>query len=352
MSEFEEETHQDSTAGAGRARDDVSHYDEAGFLRDIRFEMISGGSTSESNSIPNDYFSKLFKKYLIRPLNPRRYLYEIPISQLVIGLNMNVIQYHRDNRLLDTKRLDFHDFDINLCDPIVLAKMTNPFYEHHDLLNDDNNIEHPHIYPIVNGQHRLTFLQTYKNRFRDISNKILVEIFHCDNDEEYNRLLDIKNSHFVFESSQLKKYKVDDIMNLFKIRFRDVILTRRFRPHVIYEKMTNAIMKTKFFNSNENTPEDVFEKITIINHYFSQLPKEFIYSGKPESSIQSWYDRIQENHFYLTIDKEYKHIELLLDQPVELFDTVWGNFWTSQNKYSELKFPFRNIKKKIRKSGL
>jgi hypothetical protein len=328
-------------SGAGRAHEDRSFYDEAGFLSDIR-----------TNTDENDYFTKMFRKYLVRHINPKRCLYQIPVSQLVIGLNMNIIRYHQDNRLLDTKRLDFPGFDINICDPIVLAKMTNPFYQH-NLINDtDAEIQHPFIYPIVNGQHRLTYFKTYQNRFRDVSNTILVEIFDCENDEEYNRLLDIKNSHFVFESSQLRKYKINDVIDLFKIRFRDIILTRKIRPFVNLEKMNCAIMKTRFFNSNENKAEDILEKLTLINQYFSQLPKEFIYSGKPELSIQIWYDKIQENHFYLTIDKEYKHIELLLDQPIELFDTVWGNFWNSQNKYSDIKFPFRNLKKKIRKSGL
>lgn len=245
-------------------------------------------------------------------LHARRSFCKITVNQLNIALRRGEIVYNQHNRFVDKTRT-FEGFDIDLLDPIILAEKEGLYY-------------------ILDGQHRIEYLRTFPHG----EAQILLDIRTYISDEEFIRQLKIVNSRQIMEvvvDSDPVRRKYAEFQDLFlrNIYFR--VEFKKNRPYVNSNTLMNTILGTNLFQSPRTTPQDILDKIILINRFISSLDSS-------EWSVEGGIDELyiqkarRETNYYLAFDKDYHSIRELIDVDPSTFEIKWTTFLTKRRKRS------------------
>lgn len=239
-----------------------------------------------------------------------RIVYKCKISYLVDALNKDEILLSENNRIVDNSRLEtFENFDLNKCDPIILAK----------------RVDKDSKYEIIDGQHRMSFFKNLKQSICDITdNFIPVDVRICFDEDDFKKYIDSANNRKNFTSDQLRSNKFPILRDLLNKEFKNNLFTSPYIK-INEEDLKNQIFKTKFFEDFNNIPEVIFIKIMKINIFFKNIPEKNKLSLDKDMTKKSYIkerDMAEKINMFIGLDKKLTWT-LLLD----LEESEWSDFW-------------------------
>lgn len=237
-----------------------------------------------------------------------RIVYKCKISYLVEALDKDEILLSENNRIVDNSRLEtFENFDLNKCDPIILAK----------------RVDKDSKYEIIDGQHRMSFFKNLKQSFIT-DNYIPVDVRICFNENDFKEYIDSANNRKNFTSDQLRSNKFPILRDLLNKEFKNNLFTAPYIK-INEEELKSQIFKTKFFEDFNNIPEVIFIKIMKINTFFKNIPEKNKLSLDKDMTKKSYIkerDMAEKLNMFISLDKKLTWT-LLLD----LEESQWNDFW-------------------------
>ena len=228
----------------------------------------------------------------------RREIYFVTLSKLFKLLDNEGINFSKFNRVIDMKRVDtsFTNFSTEQSDPIILA-----------------NIKGQNCFDILDGQHRLTYLDKNRGKFMG-DEKIILDIRYLDTEEQYKKLLDIINNRMNFSQLQLNKYLLFGIKEGLIKRLRNEENGGKIygnnRPRINWENMATALVNTKTYRNSESKVEDIINKLVMLNGRISRDKSIYEkYLKTTSKTLQRAFDL----HIFLGIDRKYRIIKMIDD---------------------------------------
>lgn len=237
-----------------------------------------------------------------------RNIYKIQVKNLIFSIDNADIIYNENNRFIDKSR-KFENFDINTLEPIILGK------------KDDK-------YHILDGQHRIEYLKL-NHQYND--QYIFIDIRICESESEIVRQLQIINDrHIMKVEVDTRKIKYSEFFELFRNNKYFKVIIKNNRPYINAVTLSSVIVNSDYFQSNQNKPIDILNKIIEINNFISKLDKS---KWSIEPKVDDYYaQKAKETRYYLTFDKEYYPIKELIDVEISTFDAKWNDFLTKRRK--------------------
>ncbi len=272
---------------------------------------FSNSTNSTSNPFDNDEevltFSEIISHCDKLTIGSRN-VYKIFVKDLMNGIDKSDIIYNENNRFVDKSRR-FDNFDITTIEPIILG------------FKDDK-------YHILDGQHRIEYLKCNHQYDNDY---ILIDIRVCNDEIEIMRQLQIINDRRIMKVEiDTRKIKYGQFIELFKNTSHFKVIFKKNRPYINPDTLSSVIVNSDYFQSSQNKPIDILNKIIQINNFISKLPKN---KWSIETIIDDNYiQKAKETRYYLTFDKEYYPIKELIDVEISTFDAKWNDFLTKRRK--------------------
>lgn len=237
-----------------------------------------------------------------------RNIYKVTVNDLITSIDKLDIIYNENNRFVDKSR-KFENFDINTLEPFILGK------------KDDK-------YHILDGQHRIEYLRLnhqYNNNY------IFIDIRICESESEIMRQLQIINDRRIMKIEvDTRKIKYGEFIELFRNNKYFKVIFKKNRPYINSDTLSSVIVNSDYFQSNQNKPIDILNKIIEINNFISKLDKS---KWSIEPKVDDYYaQKAKETRYYLTFDKEYYPIKELIDVEISTFDAKWNDFLTKRRK--------------------
>lgn len=265
------------------------------------------GSLNPFDDINELSFSQIIKNCDKLTIGNRN-IYKILIKNIIYSIDKCEIVYNENNRYVDKSR-NFDNFDINTIEPLILGLKYDKYH-------------------ILDGQHRIEYL---KNNNQYNNDYILIDIRICESESEIMRQLQIINDRRIMNVEiDTRKTKYDEFINLFKKNQHFKTIFKTNRPYINENTLSSVIINSDYFQSLQNKPINILNKIIEINFFISKLDKS---KWSIESNIDDNYiKKAKETKYYLTFDKEYYPIKELIDVEISTFDAKWNDFLTKRRK--------------------
>lgn len=237
-----------------------------------------------------------------------RNIYKVKVNDLITNIDKSEIIYNENNRFVDKSR-KFENFDITTLEPIILGKKNDKYH-------------------ILDGQHRIEYLRV-NHEFNH--QYIFIDIRICESETEIMRQLQIINDRRIMKIEvDTRKIKYSEFIELFKNNKIFKVCFKKNRPYINPDTLSSVILNSDYFQSNQNKPIHILNKIIEINNFISKLDKS---KWSIEPKIDDYYtQKAKETRYYLTFDKEYYPIKELIDVEISTFDAKWNDFITKRRK--------------------
>lgn len=250
-------------------------------------------------------------------------------GDLVTAMSGNFIDMSELNRMLNHKRIEeiSSSFNPEMCDTIHLA-----WFPTEERLK------------VIDGQHRLMSLERID--YDKVEEWVIsFRIITCHNDEDYASHFDCVNDRLSISSSQLDKYKMMEMKDMYEKRF---ILNyggkirkpfamdgqkQSSRPQLPYSSFVTALRKTKFYSEAKDASM-IFARILRINAFLkkqrpllrSRFTKEevnMLVTNPKGKDRKSYIYKSQNNKYFLGLHKDILWMPLLDCIDDSEWDTAW-----------------------------